>query len=365
MISLTSQDHKLTSFSIDCHRGSILVVDDEESIKKLLKKTLSKMGFKVNTASNGEEGLRLFREHSFELVLVDLNMPKLSGEQLLREIKKLSPATEVIVITGYASVDSAVECLGKLGAYAYITKPLHPISMLDPIVTKALERRELCLENQRLIAELKELNAHLERKVREKTNDLEEAYKTLSLSYNELNHYISALININQLLIAITSSGDLNFIVENVLQYAESITDSGNALLIRTTDEFVIKDFYFASKPFKELNLKKADTAPSFLRGIIESGKELTFNKKSDFNTCGYSTDSPCNRSEAIVERFSGVPLKKGDTTIGLLAVFNKHEPYSEKDSELLTLLANGATVAIINAELTKQVQKKKRVSHK
>jgi len=364
VISVIPYDQKLTSFSIECDKCSILVVDDEEPIQKLLKRTLSKMGYSVDTASDGEEGLKLFRQHSYELVLLDLNMPRLSGDQLLREIKKINPTTEVIVITGYASVESAVECLGKLGAYAYMTKPLHPISMLDPIVTKALERRKLFLENQSLIAELKDLNAHLERKVKEKTIDLEDAYETLSLSYNELNHYISALININQLLIAITSSDDLDFIVENVLQYAENITDSENALLLRTGEDCIIKDFTFASKPFEELNLKKDNKAPEFLRGIIENGKELTFNSKFDFNACGYNTDFQSS-SEAILEKFAGVPLKKGDTTIGVLAVFNKREPYSKRDSELLTLLANGATVAIISAELTVQVQNKEQVSHK
>jgi len=357
VISVNSDSHQLTSFSIEYDRCDILVVDDEEPIQKLLKRTLSKMGYKVDTASDGEEGLKLFREHSYELVLVDLNMPKLSGEQLLREIKKISPTTEVIVITGYASVESAVECLGKLGAYAYITKPLHPISMLDPIVTKALERRKLYLENQRLIAELKDLNAHLERKVKEKTIDLEDAYETLSLSYNELNHYISALININQLLIAITSSGDLDFITENVLQYAESITDSDNAMLLRTNEDLTIKDFSFASKHIEELGLKEGDKVPEILRDIVESGKELTFNNRAELKTGGAGEVQAGDERQAL-ERFSGVPLKKGSKIIGMLAVFNKHEQYSKRDSELLTLLANGATVAIISAGVLSRVEK-------
>jgi len=102
---------------------SILVVDDEPSIREFLQIMLAREGYEVSCAEDGREAITLFEKSPFDVVLADIRMPKTSGFEVLNRIKELSPGTKVIMITAYASFESAVESM-KEGAYDYIAKPL-------------------------------------------------------------------------------------------------------------------------------------------------------------------------------------------------------------------------------------------------
>src|SRR5512137_1120878 len=129
-------------------RVEILVADDETSIAESLRAFLEGIGYLVSTAANGREALAVFRERRMPLVISDINMPLLGGHELLREIKALSPETEVIIVTGFATIDGAVKAI-KDGAYDYIIKPFR-IATIQHTVEKALNHRALILENRRL-----------------------------------------------------------------------------------------------------------------------------------------------------------------------------------------------------------------------
>ena len=101
---------------------SILIVDDEEDILNVLKLILTKEGYQVDTALDGKQALQLFRKNSYDIVLTDLRMPEMDGMELLERIKEIRPETEVLIMTAYASVDSAVLAMKK-GAADYIVKP--------------------------------------------------------------------------------------------------------------------------------------------------------------------------------------------------------------------------------------------------
>ncbi len=130
----------------------ILLVEDEDLARKNLERILSKEGYQVVSTGKGERALDLLHEQEFDLVLTDLKMKKVDGMQVLRESKNLSPSTEVIMITAYATVDSAVEAM-KEGAYYYLAKPYN-IEEVRKIVREALIKRDLTLENQALKAAL-------------------------------------------------------------------------------------------------------------------------------------------------------------------------------------------------------------------
>ena len=130
----------------------ILVVDDEESIRDAMSQVLSKEGYRVKTAATGQEGLRLFAAEVFQAVFVDIKLPGASGLDVLRRIKETEPQTPVIIITGYASIESAVEAM-KRGAFDYLTKPFTP-QVVRVSTRKALESRRLLLENMSLRREL-------------------------------------------------------------------------------------------------------------------------------------------------------------------------------------------------------------------
>ncbi|MBN9349157.1 MAG: sigma-54-dependent Fis family transcriptional regulator [Chitinophagaceae bacterium] len=101
---------------------SILIIDDEAAIRKTLGEILGFEGYKITDASDGEEGLKLFREKEFDVVLCDVKMPKMDGIEFLEKAKEINPEVPVVVISGHGNIDTAVEAVKK-GAFDYISKP--------------------------------------------------------------------------------------------------------------------------------------------------------------------------------------------------------------------------------------------------
>ncbi len=135
-------------------QATILVIDDEVAMRDSCRQALSRDGNRVEVAEDGLTGLAMLKKESFDLIILDLKMPGLSGMDVLKEIKEDNFEAIVIVITGYATIESAVEAM-KRGAYDFVPKPFTPES-LRMIVKRALEKRKLALENVLLRAELKE-----------------------------------------------------------------------------------------------------------------------------------------------------------------------------------------------------------------
>jgi len=134
-------------------KANILVIDDEATMRDSCQQALTRDGNRVEVAEDGLKGLAMLAKESFDLIILDLKMPGLSGMEVLKKIKDSDPEAMVIVITGYATVESAVEAM-KRGAYDFIPKPFTPDS-LRVIVKRALDKRTLALENVLLRGELK------------------------------------------------------------------------------------------------------------------------------------------------------------------------------------------------------------------
>ena len=132
----------------------LLVIDDEPAIREGVRRILESDSFQVETFGNGHAALERLKHEPFDLVITDLKMPGISGIDVLRSIKEVQPDLPVIFITGYSSVDSAVEVM-KLGAVDYIAKPFTPDEMLKVIRT-ALEQRVVALEDLYLCKELRD-----------------------------------------------------------------------------------------------------------------------------------------------------------------------------------------------------------------
>ena len=125
----------------ECTSTNLLVVDDEEVVRNLLIHVLAKEGYKAIGFGQAESAFEKVTEGKADIVITDLKMDKIGGLELLKKIKEVDPNIDVIVITGYASVESAVESM-KLGAVDYLTKPLN-IDQVRIVVKKTLERRIL------------------------------------------------------------------------------------------------------------------------------------------------------------------------------------------------------------------------------
>ncbi|HVF56401.1 MAG TPA: sigma-54 dependent transcriptional regulator [Pyrinomonadaceae bacterium] len=128
----------------------ILVAEDEANLRLVIQKELQRMGHDVRVAPDGEAALRLLEESNVDVLLCDINMPRLDGMELLRRIHQRPNPPEVIMLTGMASVETAIEAM-KLGAYDYLSKP-YRITELDALVKQAAEKRRLRVDNQRLRA---------------------------------------------------------------------------------------------------------------------------------------------------------------------------------------------------------------------
>ncbi len=131
----------------------ILVVDDDKAFLLLLTSILKDAGYKVEKASTAQEALKKLRGISPHLIIADLKMPGMSGLELIERVKEEYPEIEVIMITAYATVDTAVQAM-KLGAFDYITKPLQDPEELRQLVARVFEKQQLKLENQLLREQL-------------------------------------------------------------------------------------------------------------------------------------------------------------------------------------------------------------------
>lgn len=136
-------------------KGRVLIIDDDEIIRKSCEKVLSPEGYIVVSAQGGREGLKLLSNKPFDLVLTDLRMSDMNGIDVLKKVKEMGPDIEVIIITGYGTIKSAIEAI-RYGAYDYVEKPFSPEELLN-VVRRSLERRNLILENTRLRQEVQSL----------------------------------------------------------------------------------------------------------------------------------------------------------------------------------------------------------------
>jgi two-component system response regulator AtoC len=133
--------------------SQILVIDDEPSNREAISLLLTSAGYQVQTAESGEDALQILQKNPFEVILTDLFLPGVSGIDILKKVKEDAPFTSVILITGKASAETAVEAM-KEGAFDYITKPVH-LEKLKVVISKAFEKSRLLAENRYLKQQLR------------------------------------------------------------------------------------------------------------------------------------------------------------------------------------------------------------------
>jgi DNA-binding response OmpR family regulator len=139
----------------------LLVVDDEKNIRAVLKEGLEAHAYNVQEAASAEDALRLIERQSFDLVLLDLRMPGMDGLELLTHIHERSPQTIIIMLTAYATLDSAVQAL-RQGAYDYLTKPASIPQIVESVERGLIKKREEARRNQ-VISQLEQTLADLKR----------------------------------------------------------------------------------------------------------------------------------------------------------------------------------------------------------
>lgn len=170
----------------------VLVVEDDPRVLRLLTDLLKADQYDVITATDGEAGLRAFTPGTIDVVVTDVKMPKMDGIEMMKAIKALDPDVEVIVLTGYGTLEMTIDVL-RNGGYDFLKKPDEIPQRIRPTVQRAFEKRQLGLENHELVNALEGANAGLEKRVEAKTAELENANQ-------QLENTLLTLAEINQTL---------------------------------------------------------------------------------------------------------------------------------------------------------------------
>jgi DNA-binding NtrC family response regulator len=134
--------------TFDPQKIDLLLVDDDADFRETVARRFTRRGFRVHEANHGEQALQMADLRQFDVVVLDMVMPGMSGIQVLEQLKLMHPECEVILLTGQGTIETAVQAM-KLGAYDYLTKPF-PLSELEALIERAYERRQLRKENVQL-----------------------------------------------------------------------------------------------------------------------------------------------------------------------------------------------------------------------
>jgi len=264
----------------------ILIIDDEEALAQFIEKILSGMAdpenpVTIQIANTGQDGINLARELEPDVVLLDIKLPDISGIEVLAQLKQMDPDVQVVMMTGFASLETAVAAVRE-GAYDYINKPFDSSEQLKTIVKNALERRHLIMEKKRLMTELTEVNEALE-----EANRILEEKK--ALVDRQLEEKIQELQRLNEFSRKLSSEIDLSKLIGIIFEETKNTTDADacalllmdrkqKTLVVRKTDSAFPLEVggvvAIGSKPFGEIDSKGAWTFDETICAPIRFGNE-------------------------------------------------------------------------------------------
>ena len=308
----------------------ILVVDDEKRLCSSLDSLLTKAGYSVQTAFDGKQALSLFETRPFDLVISDIKLPEMDGIQLLQEIRKGDPNAMVILMTAYASLDTALAAI-NMGAYDYLMKPIE-FTQLNLAAKRALEKRELELSRQKLLSELQQKNLQLNRRVAE----------------------VDALYQAG---LVLSQSHDLNILLTEIIELALEVIGAsiGSVMLLdESRGELTIAAAVGLSEELKQTTkIKLGDSIAGF---VAQSGEALLVRDiKNDPLFAKYS------RSRYESSSLLSAPLRLKDRILGVINLSDptRGKAFEEGDLRLLVTFAAQAAIAIDDAENLMQLSKK------
>ena len=305
--------------------GKIFVIDDEKIICQLLQDSLSSQGYMVDTAQSSREALKKIEKEFFDVVIIDIRMPDMTGIKVLEKVKKLSSQTIVIIITAFASVETAQEAI-RLGAYDYITKPFRK-GEIDFAMKRAMKAQRLIAANEKLDEELRWLNIQLENKIAERTQKLATIY--------QIDKEISSTLELDNV---------LKIVVNRTIQALNSEIIS--ILLIDDEEKLIIKQAIgLSDKIIKETRLNLGEG----ISGWVAKNREamLVENIEEDSRFARENNERYYTRS------LISVPLIFEGKVLGIINANNKRsrEGYTKDDLNFLKGIASQAAIAISNAK--------------
>jgi len=326
----------------------ILIVDDEPNICNLLRELLASEAYVIDICLGGQEALAKTRDAVYDMVISDLKMPGISGIDLIKSVKAESPDTATVLVTGYATVETAVKAL-RYGADDYLTKPFN-IDELRKVVSRGLESKRLRLENHSLVTKLQSANDELKRHKNELKHEVVRTSESLLSTNHRLEQRVQQLHTITKVTKAITSILDLGRLLDFCLRLLgrEMQVENSSIMLMQPDGRRLIVKASYGPRAKRVLN--KERTLGDGVAGWVAEYKEALL--VADVGV-----------SPAFATEFSGqypgksflcVPLVLQDRTLGVLNLTGKVDggEFTEPDRDFVLAITGQIAVAIENAGL-------------
>jgi len=311
----------------------VLVVDDEPSVIEVFREFLASQGYDLSVATSCEEALRFIPELRPDVILTDINLPGLSGLEVMRRAKDLDPEVAVIVVTGYASTSSAIDAL-RQGAYDYVTKPFD-LDEIHQIVGRAIANRRLRDENRQLLEALRQKNEILQQHEEQLRERVRLATRQLTTLY-EVGKEVSSNLELEPRLHLICArSAELTGARAAVVFLKHPEAEEFGAAAATGVDLVPVA----GGPPLLESDgpLAQAGAEQRPVRCRVEGG------------------GAPIRIAALAGEEFRSVlalPLIAENQVIGVLAVLDRPEGFTGDDESFLALFGSQTAIAVRNSQL-------------
>ena len=326
----------------------VLVVDDEPKICHLIEELLKLEGYQVDVSFSGMDALQMLKRDDYQMMLTDLKMPGIDGLELIKKAKVESPEIRAIMVTGYATVDTAVQSL-RHGVDDYITKPFN-IFELKKAVKQTLHTRQVAMENAQLLKDLKKANRELNINKNGLTEKMQMTGDQLTMAQKELVQRVSELATVNEISKAITSVLDMGALLSLCLKEINEKLKVKHSSIMFVDEEgegLVVKACHGDRSKQAMGKTQKIDEG---VAGRVVTGKRPILVKD-------IRRDNRFNRSERPdykTKSFVSAPLIVEGRVLGVINVIDKvsGESFCETDVNLLCTIAGQVSIAVENARL-------------
>ena len=307
----------------------VLVVDDEQTVADLCQEFLGGEGYELKVARSGEEAIRLLPQVRPDVVLTDINMPGMTGLEVMRFAKEADPEVCVVILTGHASTASAIDAL-RQGAYDYVTKPFD-LEAVQKIIKSGLAHRRLKVLNRELIEELRRKNEILQHHEQELRERVRVATAQMTMLY-EVGKEISANLELGPRLAVLCEK-------------AAQTTGAGGAIV------FLKREGDFAATASHGVEGLSQEHPASFVEGQTDLGVCALEQRPVRRSTAGQGglavPGLPAGAASVLA-----VPMVAEGQVLGVLAVVNKPGGFSDDDESFLALFASQSEIAVRNSQL-------------
>ncbi len=331
----------------------ILVVDDEPKICHLIEELLKLEGYRVDVSFSGMEALQMIKSDNYHLLLTDLKMPGIDGLELIKKAKQECPEIRAIMVTGYATVDTAVQSL-RHGVDDYITKPFN-IFELKKAVKLTLHTRQVEMENMQLLKTLERANRELNINKNGLTEKVQIAGEQLTMAQKELVQRVNELSTVNEISKAITSVLDMDELlslclkeINEKLKVKQSsimfINEEGDGLIVKASHGYRSKQILGNTQKIDEGIAGRVVTEkkPILVKDIMHD-KRFNGGERPDYKT----------------KSFVSVPLITEGRVLGVINIIDKESggSFCDTDVNLLCTIAGQVSIALENAKLYEKLE--------